>query len=106
MSAEKGWICPIMNLFNFIEKKWMLLIIKSISDGCKCFSDIEKSLSWINPRILSNRLKELEEAWFVETHIKVNTKNKTIYCLSEKWMWFTQQIKYMEDWIQKWHQNK
>lgn len=95
-------VCPIMNLFSFIWKKWVLLIIKSISDWCKCFSDIEKSLDWINPRILSNRLKELENEWFVSSHIKANTKNKTIYCLTEKWMCFTKNIKNIEEWMKKW----
>lgn len=95
-------VCPIMDLFDFIGKKWVLLIIKSISDWCMCFSDIEKSLEWINPRILSNRLKELEDYNFIVSHIKENTKNKTIYCLSEKWMCFTQNIKNLEEWMKKW----
>ncbi len=95
-------VCPIMHLFEFIGKKWVLLIIKSISDGCMCFSDIEKTLNGINPRILSNRLKELEDYGFVLSHIKENTKNKTIYCLTEKWMCFTKNIKNMEEWMKKW----
>ena len=37
-------MCPIMDLFSFIGKKWVLLIIKSVSEGCMCFSDIEKNL--------------------------------------------------------------
>lgn len=94
--------CPIIDLFSFISKKWVLLIIKSISEGCMCFSDIEKKVWWINPRILSSRLKELEEKWFVSSHIKENTKNKTIYCLTEKWMCFSQNIKSLEWWIKKW----
>lgn len=94
--------CPIINLFSFISKKWVLLIVKSISEWCMCFSDIEKKLEWINPRILSNRLKELEEAWFVISHKKENTKNKVIYCLTEKWMCFSQNIKNLEDWTKKW----
>lgn len=94
--------CPILDLFGFISKKWVLLIMKSISEWCMCFSDIEKKLDGINPRILSNRLKELEDYGFVESHIKENTKNKTIYCLSEKGMSFTQNIKNLEDWTKKW----
>jgi DNA-binding HxlR family transcriptional regulator len=43
MDTEKA-PCPIVNLFSLISKKWVLLIIKSISEGCMCFSDIEKKL--------------------------------------------------------------
>lgn len=92
----------IMETFSLIGKKWILLILKSISEGCMCFSEMEKSLEWINPRILSTRLKELENAWFVESHIKQNTKNKTIYCLTEKWMCFSEHIKWLEKWSEKW----
>ncbi|MDD5770445.1 MAG: helix-turn-helix domain-containing protein [Candidatus Gracilibacteria bacterium] len=95
-------ICPVINLFSFIGKKWILLIIKSVSDGCMCFSDIEKTLVGINPRILSTRLKELEKNGFVSSHIKANTKNKTIYCLTEKGMCFSQNIKNLEEWMKKW----
>lgn len=102
MAISREWEYVVTDIFGFIGKKWVLLIIKSISDGCKCFSDIEKSLEWINPRILSARLKELEDFWFVWSHIKPNTKNKNIYCLTDKWMCFTQNIKNLEDWAKKW----
>jgi DNA-binding HxlR family transcriptional regulator len=95
-------IDSVIKLFSFIWKKWVLLIIKSVSEWCMCFSDIEKTLKWINPRILSSRLKELENEWFVYTHLKANTKNKTIYCLTEKWMCFSKNIKNIEEWIKKW----
>lgn len=94
--------CPITNLFSLISKKWVLLIIKSISEWCMCFSDIEKKLEWINPRILSSRLKELEKEWFLWTHRKENTKNKIVYCLTEKWMCFSNNIKWLEEWTKKW----
>ena len=102
MSELEKEYCPMSHLFWFIWKKWILLIMKSISEWCKCFSDIEKSLDWINPRILSNRLKELEEFGFVESHTKENTKNKTIYCLSEKWMSLSKNIQIMWEWVKKW----
>lgn len=96
-------VCPIISLFSFISKKWVLLILKSMSEWCKCFSDIERSLDNINPRILSNRLKELEDFGFVSSHTKENTKNKTIYCLTEKWMSFTKNITNLEEWTKKWN---
>lgn len=102
MSELEKQFCPIHNLFGFISKKWILLIIKAISEGCMCFSDIEKKLEGINPRILSSRLKELEEFGFVSSHIKENTKNKTIYCLTEKGISFSQNLENLIKWTKKW----
>jgi DNA-binding HxlR family transcriptional regulator len=53
--------CPITILLSFISKKWVLLIMKSINEGCVSYTDIEKNLSQINPRILCSRLCELQE---------------------------------------------
>jgi DNA-binding HxlR family transcriptional regulator len=50
-----------MTLISFISKKWVLLILKSIHEGCVSYTDIEKSLPQINPRILCNRLIELQD---------------------------------------------
>lgn len=102
MSELEKQFCPINHLFSFIWKKWVLLIIKWISEWCMCFSDIEKKLDGINPRILSSRLKELEEFGFVTSHTKENTKNKTIYCLTEKGMSFSQNLESLMKWTKKW----
>ena len=102
LDKTKKDYCPVVELFSFIWKKWVLLIIKSMSEWCKTFSDIEKSLKWINPRILSGRLKELEDFGFVSSHTKENTKNKTIYCLTDKWMSFSSNINILKNWIEKW----
>gem|GEM_PF-2260585 len=84
----------------------MFLIIKSIAEGCQSFSEIEKNLGNINPRILSSRLKELEDMGFITITTKENTKNKTIYCLSEKGMCFTYNIKTLEKWVHKWEKKE
>jgi len=104
--ATQAWDDPIVNFFSFVSKKWMFLIIKSIAEWCQSFSDIQKSLGNINPRILSSRLKELEDMGFIRVSTKENTKNKTIYCLSDKGMCFTYNIKTLEKWVQKWEKKE
>lgn len=103
------WVTNIttsQDIFDIVGKKWILLIIQAISDGCKCFSEIERNLPGINPRILSNRLRELEDLGFVESRLKEDTKNKTIYCLSQQGKCFTQQISNLEKWAKKWNFQK
>lgn len=100
-SSQEKEFCPFIKLVNFLSKKWVLVIIKSISDGCKSFSDIEKNLVGSNPRILSNRLKELQEEGFVEKKIISKTPLKTIYCLTEKWVSLSKHIDAISIWAQK-----
>lgn len=87
-NCKNNNICPVIEVFSLISKKWVLLILKSIWEGCKNFSEIEKSLICANPRILSTRLNELQKVWFVEKKIISKSPLKAIYCLTNKWEWF------------------
>lgn len=94
--------CPINTLLNFISKKWVLLIMKSINEWCMSYSDIEKNLEMINPRILSSRLTEMQDFGFLEKKIISKSPLKAVYCLTEKWKSFTCNIDSMIDWTKKW----
>lgn len=104
MSDKCDWnsICPIMTLMSFISKKWILLIIKSINEGCVSYTDIEKSLPQINPRILCSRLIELQDFGFIEKKIISKSPLKAVYCLTKKWESFSNNIDIMIDWTKKW----
>lgn len=98
---EDKSICPFLEIMSFLSKKWILLIIQSISEWCMSYTDIEKNLTWVNPRILSNRLKELQELWFVEKKIISETPLKAIYCLTKKWDSLSKQVESLSDWAKK-----
>lgn len=100
INQEKDF-CPFTELINFVSKKWMLMIIKSISDWCKSFSEIEKNLTWANPRIISNRLKELQDQWFLDKKILSKSPMKIIYCLTEKWDSLSKHIESISKWAKK-----
>jgi len=104
MNEKCDWksICPIMTLMSFISKKWILLIIKSIHEGSISYTDIEKSLPEINPRILCNRLIELQDFGFIEKKIITKSPLKAVYCLTDKWESFSNNIDIMIDWTKKW----
>lgn len=91
MDNEKT-ICPFIDFMSFLSKKWVLVIIKSISEWCKSYSDIERNLTWVNPRILSSRLKELQEKWMLDKKILSEVPLRSIYCLTKKWEWLSHHI--------------
>ncbi len=100
--CDGKWICPIMTLMTFISKKWVLMILKSVHEGCVSYTDIEKSLPEINPRILCSRLIGLQDFWFIEKKIISKSPLKAVYCLTEKWKSFSNNIDIMIDWTKKW----
>ncbi|WP_343634033.1 helix-turn-helix domain-containing protein [Fluviicola sp.] len=58
-----------------IGGKWKLKIIISLFNGTKRFNDLQRSVTGISARVLSNELKELELNGFVKR--KVNTEHFT-----------------------------
>jgi DNA-binding HxlR family transcriptional regulator len=51
--------CGIATALNVIGGKWTLLILRDLFTGPKRFSELERSLTGISTRTLSQRLEEL-----------------------------------------------
>jgi len=55
-------LCPVKGIINVLSKKWTLLIIVVIGNhGTIRFNKIMEQFEAINPKILTDRLKELEK---------------------------------------------
>lgn len=52
-----------------IGGKWKLRIIIALSEGSKRFNDLQRTVTGISAKVLSNELKELELNGFITRHI-------------------------------------
>lgn len=59
-------ILPIQDALDVISGKWKLLIIVSLMLGNKRFTEIEKSIPKIRPKILAKELKDLEQHMLIK----------------------------------------
>ncbi len=50
----------IASAMEIIGKKWTALILRDLMSGPKRFSELERTIEKITPRILSHRLEELK----------------------------------------------
>lgn len=60
--------CTVYKTMDYLSKKWAVLILFELGRGdeWKRFSDIRDRMRQITPKVLSERLKELEEERLVE----------------------------------------
>lgn len=58
---ELSRACPVKMTAEIIEGKWSTLIIRELLYGKKRYSELQRALHGISPKILSSRLKFLEE---------------------------------------------
>ena len=80
-------------LCNIMGKKWVLLILISIYADIHTFSGIMKAIPNINTSILTKRLNELVEKWFI------TKSKKSEYYLSEQWKELMEWLKSLKEWV-------
>ncbi|EKE26370.1 MAG: HxlR family transcriptional regulator [uncultured bacterium (gcode 4)] len=95
------WNCPIQNMFNFLSKRWMLLILKSINEWKNSFGDIKRWLWSISARILSERLSELQYEWYIERLIINEKPIKIQYNITEKWKSLWECLFSLDNWVKE-----
>ena len=109
--------CTIYQTANFIGKRWTLLILLELSKrdadtklhntkpftNTKGFIRLKKNLPQITPKILSSRLKELEQEGLITKKIEFNTfPRKSEYSLTASGKEFFHVIKELKRWSLKW----
>lgn len=91
---------------KYLTKKWTLLIILELYKGpgnTRRFSELKESLKDITPKILSERLKELEEEGIVYKNVDATAfPVKCEYALTESGLDLIEVIRGIKKWALKW----
>ena len=78
-------ICPIHITIDILGKKWTLLILRDIAIlNNNRFNQIRRSLPGLTPRVLTLRLKELEEAGLIRAIVIRESPRVVEWTLTEK----------------------
>ena len=97
--------CSIYRTIGFISKKWTLLILLELykTQGTKRYSELKNSLLDITPKILSARLRELEQQGLITKSIDTSGfPVKCEYTLTESGREFIRIIKDIKKWSLQW----
>ncbi|MDQ3726876.1 MAG: helix-turn-helix transcriptional regulator [Thermoproteota archaeon] len=61
--------CPIEATFKIIGKKWTVLIVREMLRGTKQFNRFLENIEGITPKVLTERLRELQKLEIVKRRI-------------------------------------
>jgi DNA-binding HxlR family transcriptional regulator len=89
--------CPIEITLNIIGKKWTVLIIRELFEGKKRFSEIASSLP-ISTKLLTDRLKELEEHGIIVRTIYPEIPPRVEYTLTESGLTLSSVLDALRGW--------
>lgn len=64
--------------------RWTLLIIRDLLTGPRRFTEIERSLRRANPKMITTRLRELEQTGLVSRTVYAEVPPRVEYALTER----------------------
>ena len=81
-NIECDYDCPVRKTADIIGGKWTTLIVRDLLGGTKRYSELQRSLGNVSPKVLSERLKELEKSKIIRKKIYPTVPPKTEYSLT------------------------
>jgi DNA-binding HxlR family transcriptional regulator len=75
--------CPIETTFKIIGKRWTVLIIREILKGNTQFNRFLEHIKGISPKVLTERLRELERLGMIRRRIVSEYPIKVEYSLTD-----------------------
>lgn len=85
LSIEQNGKCHSMErAIRLLGDTWTLMIIYNLVQGLRRFGELHEALGNISPKTLSQRLKLLETAGFVDRHAFAEIPPRVEYSLTEK----------------------
>jgi DNA-binding HxlR family transcriptional regulator len=87
---------------EIIAKRWTALIIKVLMKSPMRFNELAEQLSVVSDRVLSERLKELEQEKIIERRVSTEPPIRVEYSLTEKGLALSPIIAAIEHWSHEW----
>ena len=75
--------CPVKKTAKIIEGKWTTLVIRELLPHKKRYSEIQRGLKGISPKVLTSRLRLLEREGLVTRTIYATVPPTTEYELTD-----------------------
>lgn len=100
---ENYHLCPkFEEAFELLGKRWTGLIIRTLLNGQKRFSDISTAIPNMSARMLTERFKELEIHGIVSRTVYPETPVRIEYELTEKGKELSTVMDEIQKWAEKW----
>ncbi|MBP3039399.1 helix-turn-helix transcriptional regulator [Bacillaceae bacterium Marseille-Q3522] len=102
--TENNKLCPkVERSFEIIGKKWVAHIIHVLLHGPKRFNEIHETIPELSKRVLTERMRELEDMGIIIHHVMATERPvRAEYLLTEKGKELGRALIPLEQWAEKW----
>jgi len=96
-------VCPHFHAgIELVGKRWSGAIIWALAEGPLRFAELKRSIPGLSDRLLSQRLRELEEAGLMIREVEDGPQVKVTYGLTEMGMDLKPAILALREWAFRW----
>ena len=104
---EKITVVPTLcasveSAFNLLGRKWVGLVVHVLASGPLHFSELEDAIPGVSARMLTERIRELEEAGIVTRTVRAGPPVRVVYALSDKGRALVPVMAGIEKWARAW----
>jgi len=96
--ADGKYNCPVEATMDAIGGKWKLLIIHHLLEGTKRFNELQKLIPKVTQRMLTSKLRELEQDGIVHRKVYAEVPPKVEYSMTEFGQTVEPMLWVMHDW--------
>jgi DNA-binding HxlR family transcriptional regulator len=75
--------CPVETTAQLIGSKWRLLILRDLLGGTKRFGELRKSVGAISQKVLTAKLREMEQQGLIVRRVYPEVPPRVEYALTE-----------------------
>jgi DNA-binding HxlR family transcriptional regulator len=100
---QPSGVCPHFHAaIELIGKRWTGAIVSALTEGPLRFGELAKAVPGLSDRLLSQRLRELEEEGLVEREVEAGTPVRVTYSLTEVGRELRPAIAELKVWANRW----
>ena len=101
--ATAGAVCPHFHAaIELIGKRWTGAIVCALTERPMRFGELVKAVPGLSDRLLSQRLRELEEEGLVRREVEAGTPVRVTYSLTEVGDELGPAIHELKGWARRW----
>jgi len=93
--------CASHQAVGRLADKWTLLVFYALAQGTKRYSELQRQIVGISPKMLTQTLRSLEENGYVEREIFPEVPPRVEYSLTDLGVSFVQPVAVLYQWAQE-----
>jgi DNA-binding HxlR family transcriptional regulator len=101
--AKRGAVCPhFHHAIELIGKRWTGAIVWTLTERPMRYGELGKAIPGLSDRLLSQRLRELEEEGLVERQVEAGTPVRVTYSLTVTGRELDPVLSELKSWARRW----